>query len=68
MLVIRRLNCIDAASDIITLTKWLSGAQVEKELSEFSFNLCTGQPLTENDGTICCINKIQPPDDGHITL
>jgi hypothetical protein len=33
MLIIRRLNCIDAASGIVTLSRWLSGAQVERELS-----------------------------------
>ena len=32
MPVIRRLNCIDAASGIVTLSKWPSGAQVEREL------------------------------------
>jgi len=32
MLIIRRLNCIDVASDIVTLSKWTSGAQVEREL------------------------------------
>ena len=26
MLIIRRLNCIDAASGILTLSKWLYGA------------------------------------------
>ena len=26
MLILRRLNCIDAASGIVTLSKWLSGA------------------------------------------
>ena len=31
MLIIRRLNSIDAASGIVTLSKWPSGAQVEKE-------------------------------------
>jgi len=31
MLIIRRLNFIDAASGIVTLSKWLSGAQVERE-------------------------------------
>ena len=59
MLIIRSLNFIDAASVIVTLSKWTSGAQV---------HLCTGQPLTESDGTRCCINKIQPPDDEHIIL
>ena len=32
MLIIRRLNCIDAASGIVTLSKWPSGVQVEREL------------------------------------
>jgi hypothetical protein len=36
MLIIRRLNCIDAASGVVTLSKWLSGAQVERELSSLS--------------------------------
>ena len=31
MLIIRRLNCIDAASGIVTLSKWPSGAQVEND-------------------------------------
>ena len=65
MLIMRRENCIDAASDIVTLSKWLSGAQVERELS---LNLCTGQQLIESDDTRCCINTIQPPDDEHIML
>ena len=36
MLIIKRLNCIDAASGIVTLSKWLSGAQVERERSSLS--------------------------------
>ena len=32
MLIIRRLNCIDAASGIVTLSQWPSDAQVEREL------------------------------------
>ena len=32
MLIIRRLNFIDAASGIVTLSKLLSGAQVERKL------------------------------------
>jgi len=66
MLIIRRLNCIDAASVIVTVSKWLSGAQVERELQ--SLNLCIGQPLNESDDTRCCINTIHPPDDEHIML
>ena len=63
MLIIRRLNRTDAASGIVTLSKWLSGAQVE-----FSLNLCTGKPLNESDNTRCCINTIQPPNDEHIMI
>jgi hypothetical protein len=37
MLIIRRLKCIDAASGIVSLSKWLSGALVEKE-HEFPLN------------------------------
>jgi hypothetical protein len=57
MLIIRRLNCIDAASGIVTFSTWPSGD-----------NMCTGRPLTESDDTRCCINTIQPPDDEHIML
>ena len=62
MLIIRKLNCIDATSGIVTLSKWPSGAQ------QFPLNVCTGRPLTESDGTRCCINTIQPPDDEYIIL
>ena len=34
MLIITRLNCIDAAFRIVTLSKWPSGAQVETESSK----------------------------------
>ena len=43
MLIIRRLNFIDAASGIVILSKWPSGAQVR----ENSLNMCIGRPLTE---------------------
>jgi hypothetical protein len=43
MLIIRRLNCSDAASGIILS---VSGHLVHG-LREFSLNPCTGQPLTE---------------------
>ena len=56
MLIVRGLNCTDAASGIVTLSKWPSGVQVERD----------GRPLTESDDTRCCINTIQLPDDEHI--
>jgi hypothetical protein len=36
MLIIRRLNYIDVAPGIVTLSKWLSGAQVERALCPLS--------------------------------
>jgi len=36
MLIIRRLNCVDAASGIVTLSQWPYGAQVERESSSLS--------------------------------
>ena len=40
MLIIRRLNCIDAASAIVLSVSGLP-------LHELSLSLCTGRPLTE---------------------
>ena len=64
MLIIRRLNCIDTASGIV----FSVGGRPVHSLRDFSFNLCTGQPLTESDDTRCCINTIQPPDDENVML
>jgi hypothetical protein len=38
MLIIRSLNCIDAASGIVTLSKWPSGA-VDGTAASIKFNL-----------------------------
>jgi hypothetical protein len=40
MLIIRRLNCIDAASGIVTLRQWPSGAQGERGLLCSSLSTC----------------------------
>ena len=53
-------------SGIVTLCRWLSGAQVEREDSESSLNLCSGQPPTECDDTRYCVIQIWPPDDEHM--
>ena len=52
MPVIRRLNCIDAASGIVTLSKWPSGAQVERELLRPVRFAAHRQPLCWNSCTI----------------
>ena len=57
MLIIRRLNCIDAASDIVLS---VSG-QVE-----FSLNRCTGRPLTERTIPDAASIKLKPPEDEQI--
>ena len=31
-----------------------------------ALNRCTVQPFTESDDTRCCVNKIFPPEDGHV--
>jgi hypothetical protein len=36
MLIIRSFNCIDAAFGNVTLSKWPSGVQVEREMRSFS--------------------------------
>ena len=41
MLIIRRLNYIDAASVIVTLNNWPSGAKVERELSQHLHRIAT---------------------------
>jgi len=60
MVIIRRLNCIDAASGIVLS---VNDRPVHR-LSENAFHRVT----TDCDDTRCCINTIQPPDDEHITL
>jgi hypothetical protein len=45
VLIIRRLNWIDAASGIVALSKWLSGAQVERERSSLSTSALVGHWL-----------------------
>ena len=52
MLIIMRLNCIDASSVIVTLRKWLSGAPDSHLLRV----------------TIPGAASIQPPDDDHTML
>ena len=40
MLIVRRSNCIDAASGIVSLSNRPSGAQVERELQSSSLSTC----------------------------
>jgi len=40
LLILRRSSCISTASGIVTVSKWPSGEQVEKELLCSSFSTC----------------------------
>ena len=69
MLIIRRLNRFDAASDIVLS---VSGRPAHR-LRENWLQALHSQPVhrTATDGeddTRCCINTIQPPDDERIML
>ena len=69
MLIIRRSNCIDAASGIVIS---VSGRPVhrlrENWLNQFSLNLCTGRPLTERTIPDAASIQFRPPDDEHVML
>ena len=55
VLIIRRSNCINTASGIVTVCKWPSGMQVERE---FPLDVRIGRPLTESNYTRCCISTV----------
>ena len=59
-----RANLYYTASDIITLCRWPSGAQVERVLSQ----PVHGTATYRCDDTRCCIIQFWPPDDEHIVL
>ena len=66
MLIIRRKNCANTVSVVVTVCKWPSSMQVKREVQlQFPLDLHTGRPLTEGEYTSCCISKIFPPDDEH---
>ena len=56
VLIIRRSNCINTSSGMISLCKWLLGMPVY---------LHTKHPFTQTNHTRWCINTIRSPDDEH---
>ena len=65
MLIIRGLNCIDAASGIVNLSKWVSGAKVERELLwpatswvHYTTN-CNTQSSAPEDGQNNCPKHVE---------
>jgi len=62
LLIIRRINCITAASGIVTLCKQPYSMRVESGL-QFALHLHTVRLLTESDDTRGCGDAIDPPED-----
>ena len=64
VLIIRRSNCINTSSGVLSPCKWLLGMLVRREL-RFPPDRHTKQSLTWTKHTRWCINKIRSPDDEH---
>jgi hypothetical protein len=62
--IIRRSNCINTSSGMISLCEWLLGMPVRREL-QFPPDRDTKQLLTQTNHTRWCINTIRSPDYGH---
>ena len=54
VLIIRRSNCTNTASGMVTLCKWPSGMQVER----LPLDLHTGRPVAECDYNRSCISTV----------
>ena len=65
MPIFRRKNCIHRASGIFALCKCLHSTLGESGLQS-SLNQFTVQTFTESEDTRGCMNKIFPPEDGHV--
>ena len=63
MPIFRRKNFIYTASGIVALCKGLHSKPVALQSA---LNQCTVQTFTESEDTRCCVNKIFPPEDGHV--
>jgi hypothetical protein len=65
MPIFRRKDFIHTASGIFALCTVQYSKPVESGLQS-ALNLCTVQTFTESEDTRCCVNKIFPPEDGHV--
>ena len=68
----RALTCPYSGGNIVFTQHLVSSLSVNDctvhrlKAVESAFNRCTVQPFTESDDTRCCVNKIFPPEDGHV--
>jgi hypothetical protein len=65
MPIFRRKDCIHTASGIFALCTVQYSMPDESRLQS-TLNLCTVQTFTESEDTRCCVDKIFPPEDGHV--
>jgi hypothetical protein len=64
MFIIRRSNCINTSSGMISLCRWLLGMPVPWVCRDRH----TKQSPTQTNHTWWCINAIRSPDDEHLML
>ena len=64
VLIIRRSNCVNISSGMVSLCKWLFGMPVRWEM-HFPHDRHTKQSLTQTNHTRWCVNKIRSPDNEH---
>ena len=62
--IIRRSNCINTSSGMISLCEWPLGMPVRREL-QFPPDRRAKRSLTQTNHTRWCINTIRSPDDEH---
>ena len=67
MPIFRRKNFIHIASGIFALCKRLHTTLVESGLQS-ALNQRSVQAFAESEDTRCCVNKIFPPEDGHVNV
>ena len=64
LLILRRANCINTASGIVTLCKQLYSMPVWTESGlQSALNLHTVRLFVKSDDTRGCVDTIGPPDD-----
>ena len=72
----RALTCPSSGGQIVFTQHLVSSLSVNgctvhrfrADSAESALNRCTVQPFTESDDTRCCVNKICPPEDGHVNV
>ena len=64
----RALTCPSSGGKIVFTQHLVSSLSVNACTVHWliALNQCTVPTFTESEGTRCCVNKIFPPEDGHV--